>query len=192
MALCLPAHAADDAAKKFQDDFLAGKLDWAAVQARAKQEGTVNLYYWGGSRPHQCVDGPGGDTCHGRARRDARSPVQITDTKDAIDLVAGGKERRQGYRRRQRRRGLGEWQELRHAQAAERAVRQLCPEGAQRKEHRLGPERQPRASQPARFRRGQRRRRDALVRRAVCLRRQCRSRRGRGRAPHLRATDNPI
>ncbi len=39
----------DDAAKQFQMDFLDGKATWDDVKARAKEEGKMNFYYWGGS-----------------------------------------------------------------------------------------------------------------------------------------------
>ena len=33
----------------FRDGFVAGNVSWEDVQARAKEEGEINLYYWGGS-----------------------------------------------------------------------------------------------------------------------------------------------
>ncbi|WP_025899501.1 ABC transporter substrate-binding protein [Sneathiella glossodoripedis] len=35
--------------EKFRSEFLNGKLSWAAVEARAREEGEVNLFHWGGS-----------------------------------------------------------------------------------------------------------------------------------------------
>jgi len=36
-------------ATSFRDGFVAGDVSWKDVQARAKEEGEINLYYWGGS-----------------------------------------------------------------------------------------------------------------------------------------------
>ncbi len=90
LALCLPAQAANDAAAKFQQDFLAGKLDWAAVQQAAKQEGAVNLYYWGGSdRLNVWMDQV---VAPAMAEFGVKLKlVQVTDTKDAIDLTLAEK-----------------------------------------------------------------------------------------------------
>ncbi|MEP2531490.1 ABC transporter substrate-binding protein [Shimia sp.] len=80
------AIAEDADAAAFRDGFLAGNVTWEDVQARAKTEGTVNLYYWGGSDPINIwmdqIVAPDlaklGVTLN---------PVRITGTKDAIDLV---------------------------------------------------------------------------------------------------------
>ncbi|MEP5378878.1 MAG: ABC transporter substrate-binding protein, partial [Hyphomicrobiales bacterium] len=45
------ALAEDADAVAFRDAFLAGTATWEDVEVRAKEEGTVNLYYWGGSDP---------------------------------------------------------------------------------------------------------------------------------------------
>ncbi|MEM9581000.1 MAG: ABC transporter substrate-binding protein, partial [Pseudomonadota bacterium] len=48
--LCAGGASADDAdAAAFRDAFLGGSASWEDVTARAKEEGVVNLYYWGGS-----------------------------------------------------------------------------------------------------------------------------------------------
>ncbi len=78
------AHA--DSVEQFRDTFLNGGAPWDSVQTRAKTEGGVNLYYWGGSDPLNIwmdqVVAPDlaelGVTLN---------PVRITGTKDAIDLV---------------------------------------------------------------------------------------------------------
>jgi putative spermidine/putrescine transport system substrate-binding protein len=84
--LANPALAEDADKASFRDAFLAGDVTWEDVRARASEEGTVNLYYWGGSDPLNIwmdqIVAPGlaelGVTLN---------PVRITGTKDAIDLV---------------------------------------------------------------------------------------------------------
>lgn len=80
------ALAEDSAANAFRDGFLAGDVSWEGVKERARQEGTVNLYYWGGSDPlniwmDQIV------TPELAELGVTLNPVRITGTKDAIDLV---------------------------------------------------------------------------------------------------------
>ena len=41
--------AADEAAAKFREAFLSGSLSWSEVEVRAKEEGEVNWFHWGGS-----------------------------------------------------------------------------------------------------------------------------------------------
>lgn len=77
-------------ANNFRDGFLNGDLTWADVEERAKVEGTVNLYYWGGSDPiniwmDQVV---AADLAELGVML---NPVRITGTKDAIDLVLAEK-----------------------------------------------------------------------------------------------------
>lgn len=48
VALAQQAKGEADAAK-FRDDFIAGKVNWNDVLARARKEGGVNWYHWGGS-----------------------------------------------------------------------------------------------------------------------------------------------
>lgn len=73
-------------ADAFRDGFIAGDISWEEVQARAMEEGEVNLYYWGGSDqiniwmdrfavPALAEEGV------------TLNPVRITGTKDAVDLV---------------------------------------------------------------------------------------------------------
>ncbi|MEP4197717.1 MAG: ABC transporter substrate-binding protein [Aliishimia sp.] len=84
------AFAEDSDAAKFRDGFLSGSVSWEDVQARAKEEGAINLYYWGGSDPiniwmDQVV-------ATGLAELGVTlNPVRITGTKDAIDLVLAEK-----------------------------------------------------------------------------------------------------
>lgn len=74
----------DDAA--FRQAFLAGGLDWAAVEARAADEGEVNLYYWGGSDLLNIwMDRVVAPAMQGQGIR--LNAIRITATKDAIDLV---------------------------------------------------------------------------------------------------------
>ena len=90
MALLLSCAAtagwADDAAAAFRDGFLAGKVDWPAVEARAKEEGKVNLYYWGGDDLlNVWMDSV---VAPALAEKGVKlNPVRITGTKDAVDLV---------------------------------------------------------------------------------------------------------
>ncbi len=84
------AMAEDADALKFRDGFLSGDLTWADVEERAKAEGTVNLYYWGGSDPiniwmDQVV------TTDLAKLGVTLNPVRITGTKDAVDLVLAEK-----------------------------------------------------------------------------------------------------
>lgn len=76
---------AQDAAA-FRDGFIAGDISWEDVQARAKEEGEINLYYWGGSdQINIWMDrfaAPGLE-----AEGVKLNPVRITGTKDAVDLV---------------------------------------------------------------------------------------------------------
>lgn len=77
-------------AEAFRDAFIAGDLDWKDVKARAKEEGEVNLYYWGGSdqiniwMDRFAVSGL-------EAEGVKLNPVRITGTKDAVDLVLAEK-----------------------------------------------------------------------------------------------------
>ena len=80
------AMAEDPEATAFRDGFIAGNVDWQAVQERAKKEGTVNLYYWGGSDPINIWM----DRTVAPALAEegvTLNPVRITGTKDAVDLV---------------------------------------------------------------------------------------------------------
>ncbi|MDD9745087.1 MULTISPECIES: ABC transporter substrate-binding protein [Marinovum] len=84
------AQAQDAEAAQFRDGFLAGEIDWSAVEARAAEEGTVNLYYWGGSDLlNVWMDRV---VTPALAARDVTlNPVRITGTKDAVDLVLAEK-----------------------------------------------------------------------------------------------------
>ncbi|WP_282096093.1 ABC transporter substrate-binding protein [Epibacterium ulvae] len=80
---------AEDAAG-FRENFLSGAAPWETVTERAADEGTVNLYYWGGSDPlniwmDQVV------TPDLAKLGVTLNPVRITGTKDAIDLVLAEK-----------------------------------------------------------------------------------------------------
>lgn len=84
------AQAEDAEAAQFRDGFLAGETDWSAVEARAEEEGTVNLYYWGGSDLLNVWM----DRAVTPALADkgvTLNPVRITGTKDAVDLVLAEK-----------------------------------------------------------------------------------------------------
>ncbi|MBL4739963.1 MAG: ABC transporter substrate-binding protein [Sneathiella sp.] len=48
-AVLFPAYAADKDIDIFRSDFVSGKLSWSEVEKRAREEGTVNWFHWGGS-----------------------------------------------------------------------------------------------------------------------------------------------
>ena len=78
----------DDAA--FRDAFLSGDADWSAVEARAAEEGEVNIYYWGGNDLLNIWM----DQVVSPAMEEngvELNPVRITSTKDAVDLVLAEK-----------------------------------------------------------------------------------------------------
>src|SRR6056297_3223279 len=70
----------------FRDAVTSGDIAWEDVQARAQEEGEINLYYWGGSdQINVWMDrfaAPGLE-----AEGVTLNPVRITSTKDAVDLV---------------------------------------------------------------------------------------------------------
>ena len=84
--LCSASMAEDADAAAFRDAFLGGTATWEDVQKRAKEEGTVNLYYWGGS--DQINIWMDQIAAAGLAEEGVTlNPVRITGTKDAVDLV---------------------------------------------------------------------------------------------------------
>lgn len=70
----------------FRDAVVSGNISWEEVQERAKAEGEINLYYWGGSdqiniwMDRFAVPGLAAEGV-------TLNPVRITSTKDAVDLV---------------------------------------------------------------------------------------------------------
>lgn len=87
-ASAVQAEDADTAA--FRDAFLSGEADWAAVEARAQEEGAVNLYYWGGSDLlNVWMDRVVAPALSEKGVE--LNPVRITGTKDAVDLVLAEK-----------------------------------------------------------------------------------------------------
>ena len=86
LAVCTPALAAERTAAQFRDAFLAGELQWQDVLDRAKREGEVSFFYWGGndvlnvwmdSAPGQAMSALGV----------AMKANRLTNTRDAVDLV---------------------------------------------------------------------------------------------------------
>ncbi|KZL15429.1 hypothetical protein PsAD2_03685 [Pseudovibrio axinellae] len=90
---------AESAPGVFRSEFLKGNLGWADVTAKARTEGNVNFYYWGGSDlinlwvdqvavPELAAEGI------------KLNPVRITATKDTVDVViaqlAAGRGEEQG------------------------------------------------------------------------------------------------
>ena len=49
MAIANSAKADDQTAAQFREGFLAGEIAWQEVEARARKEGQVNWFHWGGS-----------------------------------------------------------------------------------------------------------------------------------------------
>ncbi|SOE18962.1 putative spermidine/putrescine transport system substrate-binding protein [Hoeflea halophila] len=86
----IASSAVADEVTDFRDGFLKGEVTWSDVETRAKSEGEVNLYYWGGSDPiniwmDQVVT-------PALAELGVKfNPVRITGTKDAVDLVLAEK-----------------------------------------------------------------------------------------------------
>ena len=77
-------------AEAFRDGFIAGDVSWEDVQARAKEEGEINLYYWGGSdKINIWMDSVAVPAL--AAEGVTLNPVRITGTKDAVDLVLAEK-----------------------------------------------------------------------------------------------------
>ena len=70
----------------FREAVTSGAIAWEDVQAQAKEEGVVNLYYWGGS--DQINIWMDRFATPGLAEEGVTlNPVRITGTKDAVDLV---------------------------------------------------------------------------------------------------------
>ena len=70
----------------FRDGVVAGEVSWEEIQERARAEGEVNLYYWGGS--DQINIWMDRYAVPGLAEQGVTlNPVRITGTKDAVDLV---------------------------------------------------------------------------------------------------------
>ena len=77
-------------ASTFRDGFIAGDVSWADVQTRAKEEGEINLYYWGGSdKINIWMDSVAVPALAAEGVK--LNPVRITGTKDAVDLVLAEK-----------------------------------------------------------------------------------------------------
>ena len=77
-------------AEAFRDGFVAGNVSWEDVQARAKDEGEINLYYWGGSdKINIWMDSVAVPALAAEGVK--LNPVRITGTKDAVDLVLAEK-----------------------------------------------------------------------------------------------------
>lgn len=76
----------DRDAASFREAFLAGELDWQAVEARARQEGAVRWYHWGGSEELnlwiEAVVAPA------MAAQGVRvESVRVPATRDAVEVV---------------------------------------------------------------------------------------------------------
>ncbi|MBI1173107.1 ABC transporter substrate-binding protein [bacterium] len=92
LAMCTAQAAWADvpASAALRDGFIAGKLDWSAVEARAKEEGKVNLYYWGGDDTlNVWMDSVVAPAMAAQGIK--LNPVRVTATKDAVDLVLAEK-----------------------------------------------------------------------------------------------------
>lgn len=75
---------------EFRDAFLSGSLEWSEVEAKAAEEGAVNIHYWGGDDLLNVWMGQ--VVAAEMSRRGVTvNAVPITATKDAIDLVLAEK-----------------------------------------------------------------------------------------------------
>ncbi|WP_221931587.1 ABC transporter substrate-binding protein [Palleronia caenipelagi] len=84
-----PLALAQDAAA-FRDAFLAGETGWPAVEARARDEGEVNFYYWGGSDLlNVWVDSMAVPAL--ATKGVTLNPIRITSTKDVVDVILAEK-----------------------------------------------------------------------------------------------------
>lgn len=81
-------HDAD--AEAFRDAFLTGNVSWGDVLARAKEEGEVNWYYWGGSNAINAFTS-GWLTDHMKGLGIQLNLRHITNTRDAVDLALAEK-----------------------------------------------------------------------------------------------------
>lgn len=78
--------SAQDDVERFRTEFLAGRLQWSDVVARAKREGSVNFYHWGGNDElNVWIDSVAAPD----ARREGVRLVakRLAGTKEAVDLV---------------------------------------------------------------------------------------------------------
>ena len=74
------------AASAFRDAFLAGDLDWPAVSARARDEGVVRWYHWGGSEElNLWIEAVVAPALAGAGVR--LESVRLPATRDAVDVV---------------------------------------------------------------------------------------------------------
>jgi putative spermidine/putrescine transport system substrate-binding protein len=79
------AQPADDV-ERFRAEFLAGRLSWADVTARARKEGRVNFYHWGGSDDlNVWVDSVARPEI--REQGVALQARRVAGTREAVDLV---------------------------------------------------------------------------------------------------------
>jgi len=76
----------DPVASAFRDAFLAGDLDWPAVSARARDEGVVRWYHWGGSEElNLWIEAVVAPALAGAGVR--LESVRLPATRDAVDVV---------------------------------------------------------------------------------------------------------
>lgn len=74
------------AASAFRDAFLAGDLEWSAVRARARDEGVVRWYHWGGSEElNLWIEAVVSPALAGAGVR--LESVRLPATRDAVDVV---------------------------------------------------------------------------------------------------------
>ncbi|MEH6403394.1 MAG: ABC transporter substrate-binding protein [Sneathiella sp.] len=84
--ISLPASSADKDAGTFRSEFIAGELSWDDVEKRAKEEGSINWFHWGGSEQlnswieHSVVPKLA-------AKGITLKTTRIAGTRDAVDLV---------------------------------------------------------------------------------------------------------
>jgi putative spermidine/putrescine transport system substrate-binding protein len=88
IAAAMPAAGAraQEDVDRFRADLFAGRLTWADVVTRAKREGRVNFYHWGGNDElNVWID----SVARPEVRKEgvALQPRRIAGTKEAVDLV---------------------------------------------------------------------------------------------------------
>ncbi|MBE7637266.1 ABC transporter substrate-binding protein [Sneathiella sp. P13V-1] len=87
--------AADKAASDFRDAFLNGKATWADVEARAKEEGEVNWFHWGGSEKlNAWIERAVVPVM--REKGITLKTTRIGGTREAVDLVLADKQAGKG------------------------------------------------------------------------------------------------
>jgi putative spermidine/putrescine transport system substrate-binding protein len=91
-AILVPqAQAGGHLVSEFRDQFVSGKLSWADVEARAKKEGQVNWFHWGGSEKlNAWIERSVVPAM--KAKGITLKTTRIAGTREAVDLVLADKQ----------------------------------------------------------------------------------------------------